>query len=131
MPVVFGTYGAAGGAYGTPRALIAIDRAILTRRLLSPELTREMWRSDPKLGQAALGSWTYEVPLAGCKAPVALVERRGEIGGVQIRNFLAPQSDAALAAFTRKPGVEFGEVWQGKGLAYDLVSAAFCAGRRR
>ena len=103
----------------------------MTHRLLSPELTMEMWRPDPKLGQAALGAWSYEVPLAGCAKPVAIVERRGEIGGVQIRNFLLPQTGIALAAFTRAPLIDFGEVWQGKGLSYDLLSAVLCKGRLR
>ena len=128
VKVVLGTYGAAGGAYGSPRALLAFDRALMNHRLLAPEPSAEMWRGDPKLGQAALGAWSFAAKLAGCKEPVALVERRGEIGGVQVRNFLAPARGMAIAAFTHQTGIDFGEVWQGRGLSFDLVSAALCGG---
>ena len=68
---------------------------------------------DPKLHQPS--------------APVAIVERRGQIGGVQVRNFLLPASGRALVMFTPREATDFGEVWQGKGLTYRLASQAFCA----
>ena len=58
-------------------------------------------------------------------APQRLVERRGEIGNVQVRNIIAPDRGIAVIAFADRP-VEFGEPWQGKGLTYDLMSAALC-----
>lgn len=121
-----GTYGAAGSAYGTPLALYAFDRALLTHRLLSPETTAVMWTGDPRFGQAALGQWEYRARLKGCAAAVRIVERRGQIGGVQARNFLLPDSGTALVLFTRHEGFAFGEVWQGKGLAWDALSAIGC-----
>ncbi len=122
-----GTYGAAGSVYGTPMALYAFDRGLLENRLLGPAATATMWTGDPKLGAGALGQWQYSVPLAGCAAPVSVVERRGEIGGVNIRNFILPASGRALILFTRRGGFDFGEVWQRKGFAYDAVSAIGCA----
>jgi D-alanyl-D-alanine carboxypeptidase len=97
--VVFASYGAAGSAYGTPLDLWAFDRALMTNRLLPPAATAEMWTGDSRIGHAALGGWSYQASLRGCAAPVMLVERRGEIGGVQIRNFLAPATGQAVIAF--------------------------------
>ncbi|MBV9842863.1 MAG: beta-lactamase family protein [Sphingomonadaceae bacterium] len=129
-PVVdLASYGAAGSGFGTPRELWSFDRALMDYRLLSPEATAEMWKGDPKLGFAALGGWSYSASLKGCATPIALFERRGEIGGVQIRNFLAPATKRAVIAFTARP-IDFGQVLDGTGFAYDLLSAALCAKAR-
>ena len=120
------TYGAAGSAYGSPLALYAFDRALLTHRLLGPAATEAMWAGNPKLASAALGQWQYRVPLKGCPGALSLVERRGEIGGVQIRNFILPETGRALVLFTRRGDFDFGEVWQGKGFAYEALSAIGC-----
>ena len=122
-----GAYGPAGAAYGTPLALYAFDRALLAHRLLPADATATMWAGDPRLGYAALGQWSYDAPLAGCAAPVRIVERRGQIGGVQVRNFLLPASGRVLVMFVAREAVEFGEVWQGKGLSYSALSAIGCA----
>ena len=74
----------------------------------------------------ALGVWSYPAPLKGCEGAVRLVERRGEIGGTQVRNLIAPDKKLALIVFADQAGLDFGEIWQGKGLTYDLASAAFC-----
>ena len=120
-----GRFGAAGALAGPPSDLAAFDRALMDGRLLKPETRAEMWRGDPKLGYAALGAWVYPVKLKGCATPQRLVERRGEIGNVQVRNVIAPDRGIAVIAFADRP-VEFGEPWQGKGLTYDLMSAALC-----
>jgi D-alanyl-D-alanine carboxypeptidase len=54
------------------------------------------------------------------------VERRGDIGGVQVRNILAPAKHRALVIFTNRGDFEFGEIWQGSGATFALASAAFC-----
>jgi len=118
-----GRFGAAGAVRGPARDLAKFDRAIITNALLKPASRAEMERGDPKLGYAALGVWSYTVPLKGCAAPQHLVERRGEIGGVQVRNVIA--GGVALVVFTDRP-VAFGEAWQGQGAAFDLFAAAFC-----
>ncbi len=120
-----GRFGAAGAIRGTARDLARFDRALMTDRLLKPASRAEMERGNPKLGYAALGVWSYTVPLNGCTAPQHLVERRGDIGGVQVRNVVAPERGLALIVFTDRP-FDFGEAWQGKGGSYDLFSAAFC-----
>ena len=121
-----GSYGAAGALYGSPLALYAFDRALLDHRLLGEAATAEMWKGDPGLGAAALGQWQYEAPLAGCPAPVSVVERRGQIGGVQIRNFILPETKRALVLSTRRGDFDFGEVWQAKGFAYEMLSTIGC-----
>ena len=120
-----GRFGAAGALAGSPRDLAKFDRALTAGALLKPASRDELWRGDPKFGYAALGQWVYTVPLKGCALPLKLVERRGEIGGVQVRNVIAPVSGLALIVFTDRP-FDFGEAWQGKGGSYDLFSAAFC-----
>jgi D-alanyl-D-alanine carboxypeptidase len=121
-----GTYGAAGSLYGSPLMLYAFDRALLNHTLLDAASTAIMWTGDPKLGAAALGQWQFTGSLKGCAAPVSIVERRGQIGGIQIRNYILPGSGRALLLFTRRGAFEFGEVWQGKGFAYEALSAAEC-----
>ena len=123
-----GVFGAAGSIYGPPEDLLAFDRALMAGRLLPAGPAREaMWTGDPRLGYVALGAWAFPAKLKGCPATVKLVERRGEIGGVEVRNLIAPDLDRALVVFADRVGLDFGEIWQGKGLTYDLASAAFCA----
>lgn len=120
-----GRYGAAGGVAGPPEMLVRFDQALLAGRLMSPAARAEMWKGEPRFSSSALAQWAYSVPLKGCAAPVDLVERRGSIGGIEIRNVIAPALGRIVIAFADRP-VDFGEPWQGKGLTYDLLSAAFC-----
>ena len=121
-----GAFGASAGLYGTAQDLWKFDRALMTGKLLPPAQLAEMWNGDPKLGFIALGQWVFTVPLKGCATPVRIVERRGAIGGVEVRNFILPEKDAVVIAFTDRAGFAFGEVWQGSGFSYDLLSAAAC-----
>lgn len=125
--VDIGRFGAAGAVAGPPADLVRFDQALLGGRLIGAPARAEMWKGEPKLGFVALGQWSYTVPLKGCAAPVALVERRGGIGGVEIRNVIAPALGRIVVAFTDRP-TDFGEPWQGKGVTYDLLSAALCSG---
>lgn len=124
--VNLGTYAAAGAAHGTIRDLWAIDRALMDYRLLDKVATAAMWAGEPKLGFAALGQWSFAVPLKGCADPIAIVERRGAIGGIEIRNFLLPAQRRALIIFTDRAEFPFGEVWQASGPSYELLSATAC-----
>ena len=123
---VLATFGAAGAVYGKPEDLAAFDRGLMTGLYLDAAATKTAWTGDPKLGYVALGVWSYPAPLKGCEGAVRLVERRGEIGGTQVRNLIAPDKKMALIVFADQAGLDFGEIWQGKGLTYDLASAAFC-----
>ena len=120
-------YGAAGAVLGTPRELLAIDQALLGDALMSAESKKECWRSDPKFDYAAFGVWSYPASLTGCKEPVNLVEQRGAIGGVQVRNFLAPGLGKAVIVLTNRGDWAFGEVAKGGGFSAELLTAALCA----
>ena len=125
----FAALGAGGALVGTARDMLAFDRALLSKTLVSPVAYAEMWRGDPKLGYAALGAWSFSAPLRGCRGAVTLVERRGHFGGVQVRNIIAPDLGRAVVAFTNNGDLEFGEIWQGRGPTFELASAAFCGPR--
>jgi hypothetical protein len=58
---------------------------------------------------------------------VKRVERRGEIGGIEVRNLIAPDIGRALVIFADRSDLEFGEIWQGRGLSFELASAGFGA----
>lgn len=119
-------YGASAGLYGEPKDILAIDIALMSGELLGPEALADMWKGDPALGYMALGQWVFTVPLKGCTAPVRIVERRGDIGAVEVRNFILPDKQMAVVAFSQVKPFEFGEVWQGSGFSHDLLSAAVC-----
>lgn len=84
------SFGASGALIGSAEDLWRFDRALVEHRLLGKEATRIMWAGDPKLGFVALCAWSFSAPLAGCHEPVTLVERRGDLGGVQVRNLIDP-----------------------------------------
>ncbi|RDS77749.1 class A beta-lactamase-related serine hydrolase [Alteriqipengyuania lutimaris] len=121
-------YGASGALYGTPADMVKFDLALLSGKLLGPDALEAMWNGQPDLGYMALGQWVFEVPLKGCEAPVRVVERRGAIGGVQVRNFILPMVGVALSIFTDQGegDFDFGEVWQGAGFSHDMLSLAAC-----
>lgn len=120
------TGGAAAALTGSAGDLARFDRGLMTGRLLDPAARATGWLGDAKLGFMALGVWSFPARLKGCAAPVQLVERRGDFGGTQVRNVIAPALGRAVILFTNDASAEFGEVWQGKGLTFDLLSAAFC-----
>ncbi len=120
-------FGASAGLFGTAQDLWRFDRALMTGKLLPAAQRAEMWDGRPELGSIALGQWVFEASLKGCQKPVRIVERRGAIGGVQVRNFIMPDTDNVVIAFSNRDDFDFGEVWQGKGFSYDLLSAAVCS----
>ncbi len=123
----FETFGAAASLYGTATDLWAFDRALMTGKLLPEAARATMWDGQPQLGFIALGQWAFGATLKGCTTAVRIIERRGAIGGVEVRNFILPDADVVVIAFADRAGFDFGEVWQGKGFSYDLLSAAACA----
>ncbi len=121
------TGGAAAALTGSASDLARFDRGLMAGSLLSPDAQKTAWAGDPKLGYMALGVWSFPASLKGCSKPVQLIERRGDFAGTQVRNVIAPALGRAIVLFTNNATAEFGEVWQGKGLTYDLLSAAFCS----
>ena len=119
-------FSGAAALYGTMSDLLKFDLALEQGRLLpAPELA-QMWDGQPQLGSIALGQWSFSAPLKGCAAPIRIIERRGAIGGVQVRNFILPDLGIAVALFEDHAEFDFGEVWQGKGFSYDMLSLAAC-----
>jgi D-alanyl-D-alanine carboxypeptidase len=122
----FETFGASAGLYGTASDLFTFDRALMTGKLLPEAQRTEMWEGQPNLGFIALGQWAFGAELKGCPAPVRIIERRGAIGGVEVRNFILPDKDIVVIAFSNRAGFDFGEIWQGKDFSYNLLSEAAC-----
>lgn len=119
-------FGASGGLVGSARDLAALDRALLGDKLMSTAMKKIFWQGEPKLGYAALSVWVFPAQLKGCKESLELIERRGAIGGVQVRNVLIPSKDKAVIIFTNRGDIEFGEIWQASGLMFDVLSATLC-----
>jgi CubicO group peptidase (beta-lactamase class C family) len=121
-----GVYGASAGAYGTIADLWKFDHALLTGRLLGKAYREEMWKSTRENGFYGFFQWIYPSPLAGCGKPVRIVERQGLVGGIELRNYLLPESGRALILFSRHRPTELGDPWEGKGFAFDVLSAVAC-----
>ena len=120
------SWGAAGGLIGTARAVFDFDRSLMTGTLLPPAALAELWKPEGNGSYQALGQWVFPGKLKGCAAAKQIVQRDGEIYGVQARNFILPDDDLVVIVFTNRSSDDFtiGEVWEGKGFAYDLLSAA-------
>lgn len=120
------SWGAAGGLMGTAKAVFAFDRSLMTGKLLPPAALAELWMPEGHGSYQALGQWVFPGKLAGCAAAKRIVQRDGEIYGVQARNFILPDDGLVVIVFTNRSADDFpiGEVWDGKGFAYDLLSAA-------
>ncbi|MEG3125207.1 serine hydrolase domain-containing protein [Sphingomonas sp. GB1N7] len=123
------SWGAAGGLMGTAQAVFAFDRSLMTGRLLPPFARDALWTPEGKGSYQALGQWVFPGKLKGCVAPKRIVQRDGEIYGVQARNFIFPDDDLVVIVFTNRSSEDFqmGEVWEAKGFVYDLLSAAACS----
>lgn len=126
FPLDISRYGASGALLGPLYEMAAFDRALLSGKLVSNRSLETLWAGDPQLGYMALGQWSFEVPLGGCDAPVRIIERRGDILAYELRNFILPDNNMALAVAVKDDTIEFGEVWQGSGLSFDLLSALAC-----
>jgi hypothetical protein len=108
--------------------LLAFDRALMGGKLVSAASLGDLWKGELKLGYSAQGAWAFSADLKGYGGAVDLVERRGDFGCVQVRNIFAPKLGRVLIVSTNRNDLDFGEIWRGKGLSFDLLSAALCAG---
>ena len=121
-----GVYGASGGAYGTISDLWRFDRALLSGRLVRRKERGMMWVSSIRNGLYGFHQWIYPAPLKGCPKPVRIVERQGLVGGIELRNYLLPETGRGLILFSRHRPTNLGDPYEGKGFAFDLLSAAAC-----
>jgi D-alanyl-D-alanine carboxypeptidase len=121
-------FGPAGGLLGTARTVFKFDCSLMSGKLMSLNSRAELWKPEGKGSYQALGQWVFPGRLKGCTAPKRIVQRDGEIYGVQARNFIFPDDDLVVIVFTNRSSDDFplGEVWEGKGFVYDLLSAAAC-----
>jgi D-alanyl-D-alanine carboxypeptidase len=126
--IMLGVYGASAGAYGTIADLWLFDRALLSGKLLPTKERELMWSSTRENSFHGFFQWIYPASLTGCGGPVRIVERQGLVGGVELRNFLLPESRQGLIMFSRKRPTNLGDPWEGKGFAFDLLSAVACRG---
>jgi D-alanyl-D-alanine carboxypeptidase len=129
-PAYLELFGAAGAIVGPPEDLVRFNTALMDGVLLGETALETLWDGDPSLGFVALGAWSFSAPLSGCEGAVDLVERRGFIAGVQVRNIIAPSRDQSLVVFLNRGDFEFGEIWMGAGFSHAMASAAFCSGER-
>jgi D-alanyl-D-alanine carboxypeptidase len=123
-------FGGAGAVFGTTRDLLAFDRALMTGKLISQAQRDDMWDGKPQYGYAALGQWSFSAPLKDCSdVPVRIVERRGFIGGVVLRNIILPDLDMVIIMTANRAEAEaaFGEIWQQAGITHDVMRAALCS----
>ena len=123
-------FGGAGALYGTTHDLLAFDRALMTGKLIPEDQRAQMWDGKGEYGFAALGQWSFSSPLKDCgDTPVRIVERRGFIGGVVLRNIILPDLDMVIIMTSNRAEAEaaFGEIWQQAGITHDVVRAAVCA----
>jgi CubicO group peptidase (beta-lactamase class C family) len=119
-------YGSSAALVGPLEDILRFDRALLDGTLLSAESRDMLWEGDPALGYMALGQWVFEAPLAGCDAPVRIVERRGGIGKYGVRNIILPDRGIAIVLTTDQDGFDFGEIWMGSGVMHDVLAAVAC-----
>ncbi len=122
-------FGGAGAIYGTTRDLLAFDRALMTGKLIPEAQRAQMWEGKPEYGMAALGQWAFSAPLKDCgDIPVRIIERRGFIGGVVLRNIILPELDTVIIMTSNRSEAEaaFGEIWQQAGITHDVMRAALC-----
>ena len=119
-------FGAAAALAGSPGDLVRFDQALLDGKLLPAAARETLWAAQAESGYVALGQWVFPAQLAGCTGPVRIVERRGAIGGMQLRNFILPDKKVIAVVFVSHDSFEFGEIWQGKGFSYELLSKAAC-----
>jgi hypothetical protein len=102
----------------------------MTGKLIPEAKRTEMWDGKPQYGYAALGQWSFAVPLKDCgDTPVRIIERRGFIGGVALRNIILPDQDMVIIMTSNRAEAEaaFGEIWQQAGITHDVMRAALCA----
>ena len=121
-----GVYGASAGAYGTIADLWTFDRALMDGRLLPRGQSETMWKASRANGFHGFFQWIYPSRLQGCPTPVRIVERQGLVGGIEMRNYILPESGRALIMFSRHRPTNLGDPWEGKGFAFDLLSKVAC-----
>ncbi len=113
-------YYAAAAMYGTLDDLFLWDRALMTNKLLSKELTTEMFTPSAKLGFVALGSWVYSLKLGDGKKH-KFVERQGNVGGFCNLNIIAPDDDWTVILLSNTETEALFRTYTGEGLSAEIL----------
>lgn len=121
-----GVYGASGGAYGTITDLWRFDHALMKGDLLPKPVRAAMWHSERSNGYYGFQQWIFSAKLKNCPTETQVVERQGQIAGFEHRNYLLPGSGRAVIFFSRHRPADYGDPWEGKGFAYDVLSMVNC-----
>ena len=121
-----GVNGASAGAYGTIGDLWRFDRALLSGKLIPAAEREMMWQSSRSNGFYGFQQWIFPAKLAGCAGEIQVVERQGLVGGIEHRNYLLPATGQAVIFFGRHRPSGYGDPWEGKGFAYDVLSKVAC-----
>ncbi|MEM9839764.1 MAG: serine hydrolase domain-containing protein [Pseudomonadota bacterium] len=128
-PIDVGLLDADSSVVGVAADLVKFNAALMRGDLMSDASRDALWQGEGRLGFVAIGAWSFSARLKGCgDAPVKMIERRGGLNGIQARNFIVPEKGKSLVVFTNRQNQEFGEVWMGQGLSYDLLSEVMCSG---
>lgn len=113
-------YYAAASAYAAVDDMFLWDRALLTNKLLSKELTAAMFTPSPKLGFVALGSWTYSLKVADGKEH-RFVERQGNVGGFCNLNIIAPDNDWSVILLSNTETQTLFRTYANEGLSAEIL----------
>ena len=116
-------FGPAGAMYSTLGDLFRWDRALHRNALLGAAATAEMFRADAAFGYVGLGSWSYDLTLPNA-AKLHVVERQGNIGGIQVLNVFAPEADLTLIVLANTDFAALFDLYSRRGLPYELLSLA-------
>ena len=114
-------YYAAAAMYGTLDDLFVWDRALLSDKLLSKELTAEMFTPSARLGFVALGSWVYRLKLTDGKAH-KFVERQGNVGGFCNLNIIAPEDGWTLVLMSNTATETLFRTYGNEGLSAAILN---------
>ena len=120
--------GAAAAIVGQPGDLLKLTQYFLAKKIIADnKLLEEFSHGIPKLGYVALSAWGYQANLDGCEQQVTIIERQGHIAGTKVLTLQAPLLRRSIVAFSNRDETDWGWIWQGKGMSFELASEVFCS----
>ena len=122
-------FGPAGSMYSTLADLARWDRSLLRNTILGRSATNEMFTPDKVFGYVGLGSWAYDLKVPGESNAIRVVERQGNIGGIQVLNVLAPAANVSMSIMANTDYADLFNLYSRRGLPYELVCLAVADAR--
>lgn len=117
-------FGPAGAMYSTLADMQRWNHALLRYELVGETATRAMFAPNARLGFVALGSWSYDLRLPADGTHVHLIERQGNIGGVQVLNVISFERELAMTIVANTDRADLFKLYVRGGLPYALVTLA-------